>query len=126
MDCTKAKNLVDAYIEGSLTDQECIEFLKHVKGCKDCYDELETYFIVDYALQYLDESDSNRSYDMQKLLKDDILNNERRILRTRMARTITAVGIIASQAMLLLTTLIKLFPALARIITHHISFLFPK
>ncbi|MDO4803286.1 MAG: zf-HC2 domain-containing protein [Lachnospiraceae bacterium] len=125
MDCTQAKAMVDAYIEGTLTDQECSEFLNHVKGCKECHDELETYFIVDYALQYLDEANSNRSYDMQKLLKDDIEENERRILITRMARMVTAAGIIASEVMLLLTTFIKLHPSLARAITHYISYLFP-
>ena len=127
MECKTAKSLVNAYIEGSLNDQDCIDFLAHVKGCRDCYDELETYFIVDYALQYLDTGgDSNRSFDMQKLLKDDVRWNEKRILRTRMVRGVTAAGIILSEILLVITGFIKFNPGLAKIITHHISILFSK
>ncbi len=47
MDCEQAKAMVTPYIEGTLTDKECIDFLKHVKKCPNCHEELETYFIVD-------------------------------------------------------------------------------
>ena len=33
MDCEQAKAMVTPYIEGTLTDKECIDFLKHVKKC---------------------------------------------------------------------------------------------
>ena len=125
MDCAQAKALVNDYIEGTLSDQVCIEFLEHVKGCRECFDELETLFIVDYALQYLDEADSDQSYDMKKLLKDDMEENEKRIFRTRMVGTVTTIGIIFSEVLLLLATFIKFHPSLAGIITHYLSFLFP-
>ena len=125
MDCKTAKSMVNAYIEGTLSDDECTDFLKHVKKCEDCYDELETYFIVDYSLKYLDEDSSGRSYDMQKVLKDDIRWNERRIWRTETIRFITISGIIFSEILLVLTGIIKFYPELARIISSHISVLFP-
>ena len=123
--CREAKDLVKAYIDGTMSDRECTRFLDHVMSCPDCYDELETYFIVDYSLKYLDEDSSGRSYDMQKVLKDDIRWNERRIWRTETIRFITISGIIFSEILLVLTGIIKFYPELARIISSHISVLFP-
>ncbi len=125
MNCEQAKSMVNAYIDGNLSDQECIDFLNHVKECRKCYDELETYFIVDYALQYLDDEDSDQSYDMQKVLKDDIRLNEKRVWRTRLFRAVTIAGIVVSEIILFLTGIIKFNPSLARTITQHISILFP-
>ncbi len=125
MDCVQAKSMVNPYIEGTLSDKECLEFLKHVKECRECHEELETYFIVDYALQYLDEEDSDRSYDMQKVLKDDIRWNETRIWRSRLARAVTMGSVIVSEIILIMTAVIKFHPSVARMITHHISILFP-
>jgi hypothetical protein len=116
--------MVTSYIEGTLTDQECIDFLKHVKKCPACHEELETYFIVDYALQFLDEEGSDRSFDMQKVLKDDIRWNETRILKTRMIRGITLGGMVLSDILLLITAIIKFNPSVAKAITDHISILF--
>ena len=124
MDCEQAKAMVTSYIEGTLTDQECIEFLKHVKKCPACHEALETYFIVDYALQFLDEEGSDRSFDMQKVLKDDIRWNETRILKTRMIRGITLGGMVLSDILLLITAIIKFNPSVAKAITDHISILF--
>lgn len=125
MDCEQVKLMVNPYIEGTLTDRECLDFLRHVKDCKNCYEELETYFIVDYALQYLDDEETSRSFDMQKVLQDDIRTNEKRIWRTRLTRAVTIAGMITSEIILLVTAIIKFHPSVARTITEHISVLFP-
>ncbi len=84
MTCREAKDQVKAYIEGTMSDKECTRFLDHVMNCPDCYDELETYFIIDYSLQYLDdERNVSRSYDMRKSLVDDIKRNRNRIWVTQ-------------------------------------------
>lgn len=46
MDCRTAEGMVSSYIKHDLPLNELEEFLDHVQNCSSCYDELETYFIV--------------------------------------------------------------------------------
>ena len=47
MTCREAERLVMPYINGSITDEELKEFLKHIETCEECREELEIYFTVD-------------------------------------------------------------------------------
>ena len=47
MTCKEAERLVMPYINGSITDEELKEFLKHIETCEECREELEIYFTVD-------------------------------------------------------------------------------
>jgi len=71
MKCEKVQESVDAYIRHTLPDREQREFIEHVKQCAECYNELETYFIVDQAIQYLDE-ELEESYNIKQLLDEDL------------------------------------------------------
>ena len=51
MTCREAERLVMPYINGSITDEELKEFLKHIETCEDCREELEIYFTVETALE---------------------------------------------------------------------------
>ncbi len=55
MTCQEAERLVMPYINGSITDSELEEFLKHIDSCPDCREELEIYFTVDVGIRQLDE-----------------------------------------------------------------------
>lgn len=79
--CHEAKRMVQPFLNGELKDRDLRAFLEHIKGCKSCQDELETYFIVDYALKYLDD-ENNNSYDMKALLKT-LISQEEHDLRMR-------------------------------------------
>ena len=46
MTCREAERLVMPYINGSITDDELEEFLKHIDQCEECREELEIYFTV--------------------------------------------------------------------------------
>ena len=46
IDCRQAETLVARYIKHTLSTDELEEFLDHIEHCSSCYDELETYFIV--------------------------------------------------------------------------------
>ncbi len=97
MNCRQAEKDVQPYIEGKLSDEECEAFISHVRTCPSCYDELETYYTIYYALRYLDD-DKNRSYNMKKVLNDDLRRNEIRIRRTRALRAIYVVLISLAEA----------------------------
>ena len=51
MKCEEALTKIEAYIDHTLSGRELEEFLEHVKSCRECYDELETYYraAVDFA-----------------------------------------------------------------------------
>lgn len=79
--CHEAKRMVQPFLKGELKDRDLRAFLSHVKNCKSCEEELETYFIVDYALKYLD-NEKNNSYDMKALL-NTLISQEEHDLRIR-------------------------------------------
>ena len=54
MDCKTAQSLVIPYINKQLSDEDMEAFLKHIQSCKECYEELEIYYTVHFALQKLD------------------------------------------------------------------------
>ena len=46
MKCEEALTKIEAYINHTLNRRELEEFLEHVTSCQECYDELETYYII--------------------------------------------------------------------------------
>ena len=55
MTCREAERLVMPYINGSITDGELKEFLKHIETCEECREELEIYFTVDVGIRQLNQ-----------------------------------------------------------------------
>lgn len=55
--CKEAAGMVIPYIEGLLCDRELRSFVKHVKECRDCREELETYYIVYKGLMQLEKNE---------------------------------------------------------------------
>ena len=55
MTCREAERLVMPYINGSITDGELKDFLKHIETCEECREELEIYFTVDVGIRQLDQ-----------------------------------------------------------------------
>ena len=87
MDCRKAESMVGGYIQNTLSVDELSDFLKHIKECPSCYEELETYFIVYYAMQHLDGEKEDTLY-MKKLLELDLKKKEKNVLMRELQRTI--------------------------------------
>lgn len=55
--CKDAALLVIPYIKGKLSDRELQEFTAHVRECRECREELETYYIVYKGLLQLEEKE---------------------------------------------------------------------
>lgn len=45
MNCLEAQSKIMAFIENKLPDDELREFIKHVRSCKNCYEELQLDFL---------------------------------------------------------------------------------
>lgn len=92
MECKEAESLVQQYIDHKLRPQKLKAFISHVKKCPSCYEELETYFIIHYAIKYLDED--HDSYNMKAMLAEDIRKNEKQIrANDRMKTAAVYIGI---------------------------------
>lgn len=90
MDCKQAENLVSAYINRDMGLHELKEFIDHVKNCSSCYDELQTYFTVYFAMEHLENGESNPSYNMNNVLLEDIKNRERYVRRKSVQHALLA------------------------------------
>ena len=55
--CKEATLMVSPYIKKQVCDKDLRKFVKHIKECKDCREELETYYIVYKGLMQLDEKE---------------------------------------------------------------------
>ncbi len=87
MNCSEAERMVSPYIKRTLSVTETEDFLDHIETCSACRDELETYFIVDRALEQLNE-EGNASMDFRTLLDQDLKKTRNRITIWRIRRTI--------------------------------------
>lgn len=83
LDCRTAESMVTGYINHTLKTDEMEEFLDHIEHCTSCYDELETYFIVNKVTQQLDEQEDGCVLDFQNLLEQDIRRSRREIHKKR-------------------------------------------
>lgn len=83
LDCRTAESMVAGYINHTLKTDELEEFLDHIEQCSSCYDELETYFIVNKVTQQLAEEEEDSVLDFQHLLEQDIRKNRRYIHKRR-------------------------------------------
>lgn len=95
MNCLEAQSKIIAFIENKLPDDELREFIKHVRSCKNCYEELDIYYTLIVGMKQLDESD-NISTDFKNAL-DKHLEEEMNRLTTvkRIANSTILVGIAA-------------------------------
>lgn len=83
MYCKDAQQMILPYIQRKLSDKELEKFIGHIKECSECYEELEIYFTIYFALERLDAGEQV-SYDIQKLLLDDLKASSHQIHRRKL------------------------------------------
>lgn len=105
MDCKRAESLVTDYINEKMDLHEQREFIAHVKNCSSCYDELQTYYAVYFAMEHLENGERNPSYNMNTVLQEDLKHRERHVRRELAKRWLLVTGCI----LLILLVLLSLF-----------------
>lgn len=78
MDCKEARSYVMPFIRGEMPEDKLEPFLKHVKQCRDCYEELEIYYTVHAGIQGLDQ-DRFLTYDLSGALKTELEEAENQV-----------------------------------------------
>ena len=76
--CKEATLMVIPYIKKQVCDKDLRKFVKHIKECKDCREELETYYIVYKGLMQLDEHEE-LPMNIIEALNDDFALSERHL-----------------------------------------------
>lgn len=87
MNCLEAQSKIVAFIENKLNDDETVEFVKHIRSCDNCQEELEIYYTLLVGMKELDEDkelSSNFKEEMEAKLNLDYrhVKNRRRIKST--------------------------------------------
>lgn len=93
MECYEAEELINGYINRTLKAKELEGFLDHVRRCPSCYDELETYFIVNEALNQLSE-DQETALDFQMLLDQDLKKESWHLIWIRMQHVLAVFAML--------------------------------
>ncbi len=70
--------MVVPYINGELCDSDLRKFVEHIKGCADCREELETYYIVYKGLMQLDEREE-LPMNIIEALNEDFADSEQHL-----------------------------------------------
>ena len=62
MTCLEAQSKIMAFIENKLPDDELKEFIKHVKNCENCSEELEIYYTLIVGMKKIFPRTSKRNW----------------------------------------------------------------
>lgn len=87
MDCMAFRKNINAYISGSLPDDELNGFLRHLEHCPKCREELEINYIVSEGIRLLDEE--HHDYDISRAFRSLIEKDERHIRTVCRVRILT-------------------------------------
>ena len=62
MNCKQVQRQLVSYINGELEEKEEEEFVKHIRHCPECYEELEVYSTVFAGIRQLDGAEEEIDY----------------------------------------------------------------
>lgn len=81
MNCLEAQSNIMAFIEKKLPDDKAYDFVRHIKHCKNCSEELEIYYTLVVGMHQLDNNEelsNNFKRDLDGEL-DRIENREKKV-----------------------------------------------
>lgn len=92
MDCREAQSLINQFIDDRMDDDTSRDFIKHIRHCPSCYDDLEVNYTVMAVIRLLE--DGEEILDLPRQLNHKIEEKEAEIEqrhRSWMVRRIVAV-----------------------------------
>lgn len=94
MNCLEAQTKIIAFIENKLEDGEMLEFVRHIRSCENCAEELEIYYTLLVGMKELDE-DRELSTDFKQQMEDK-LNAEYKHVQNRRKLTGSSIVLIVA------------------------------
>ncbi|MCM1494278.1 MAG: zf-HC2 domain-containing protein [Bacteroides sp.] len=92
MNCLEAQSKIVAFVEDKLEGGELLEFVRHVRSCENCAEELEIYYTLLVGMKQLDE-DQELSTDFKAQMEEK-LNIEYKHIQNRRKLTGSTIVII--------------------------------
>ena len=104
--CREIIGMIPDYLEGRLSGRQLEHFLDHIRQCPDCYEELETNYMVKKTVRYLDEGNAGAdSFDFVPMLEKDMDDQEENIRRKKTIHSLQLVILSFTLLLLLLLAL---------------------
>ena len=94
MNCLEAQSKIVAFIEDKLDNGEKLEFIRHIRGCSNCAEELEIYYTLMVGMKQLDD-DIVPTISYKEQMKEK-LNSEYKHLQNRRKLTGSTIVLIVA------------------------------
>lgn len=78
MTCLEAQSNIMAFIDKKLDDDKTVNFVRHMKYCQNCSEELEIYYTLIVGMRQLDNN-SELSHNFKKELDDELTKLENKV-----------------------------------------------
>lgn len=104
--CREAEKMVMPYINHQLDEKELEQFLKHVRSCPVCREELEIYYTVSVGLKQLDNA--NGVYDIAGSLEESMENAWLAVRTARLRKVICYAANTLNAASVLIILLMQI------------------
>lgn len=104
-------DMIPHYLADDLREKDLLLFLDHIKTCHSCYEELETAFMVDRTVRYLNDEmddDAEDSYNLPVMMQEDIHRKTREVYARQNAARIFRIVLIIT-ALFVLFALLDFF-----------------
>lgn len=88
MKCREFQRCIPGILKNQIPVENLAEIIEHVDGCKDCYDELETYYVIQYGLE--DNDDEDESMDFVGRLEGNLIKMKKKALNYDFSRAVYA------------------------------------
>ena len=94
MDCNTALSYIEPFLRNEMSDEEKEGFIRHVRNCKDCRNELEFYYITHAVFNELDKDMETENADYIAALDKKLEISQKGVDRRRHLRQIAAAAIV--------------------------------
>ena len=111
MNCQNAQSMVLNFINNKLDKEETKEFIEHIRSCKDCWEELEIYYVMLVGLKQLDEGEELAA-DFRKKLQNEVESRYVEIEREAKRKHIVKIITILVTAAILIWMFVYLISAM--------------
>lgn len=80
MVCVEIQRKIAAFLENELDERETEEFIKHMKECASCKEELAIQYLITEGMRRLEDGNT---FDLNRELREKLDSTFRRIKRRR-------------------------------------------
>ena len=97
MTCLEAQTKIIAYIDGNLDKETRIDFLRHIKTCDDCKEELDIYYTMIEGMHQMDSNlplSKDFSTELQMQIDRELKQSKKKKELLRYSVIIVLIGVL--------------------------------